>query len=72
MKTFTLPVSDCGCFVAGQIDESIMRSPPGEKPYPRFGVIIWYETPEAAKAAWVAASQAHWPESVAHNQTKGE
>ena len=62
MKTVTLPVSDCGCFVAGKIGPESFNAPPGERAYPEFGVIIWYETKEAAKAACAAAVGAHWPE----------
>jgi len=61
MKTFNLPVSDCGCFVVGAIDGTTvdsMNTP--EKKMPEFGVIVWYETEEAANAAFKAATQAHW------------
>lgn len=60
MKMFELPVSDCGCFVAGLLDDVPKpEMPNGEEP-PRFGVVIWYKTKEASKAACDAAVKAHW------------
>lgn len=65
MKTFELPVSDCGCFVVGFVDEGTVASMNTlEKKMPEFGVIVWYESEEAAKAAFKAAQEAHWPSSV--------
>lgn len=62
MKTFDLPVSDCGCFVVGAIGPESFETSDG-KPYPEFGVIVWYSTEEAAKAAFKAACDAHWPDA---------
>lgn len=59
-REFSLPVSDCGCFVAGEIPA--MSGPDG-KPWPKNGVIIFYENIETMKAAFKAASDAHWPQS---------
>jgi hypothetical protein len=61
-KTFELPVSDCGCFVAGEIGPDCFDPTRlgGNKPYPSFGVIVWYEDKETAKAAFKAATGAHF------------
>lgn len=56
MKKFELPVSDCGDFMAGEIDKSIFDDPTK----PKFGVVIWYESMEAAKLATQAVIAAHW------------
>lgn len=61
-QTFELPVSDCGCFAVGEIGPDTFETG-GGKPYPKFGVIVWYSTKDAARAACIAASQAHWPDS---------
>lgn len=61
MKTFELPVSDCECFYAGLMEglPSMPEIEPG-KELPKFGVVVWYSTPEAARAAAQAATKAHW------------
>lgn len=59
MKQFQLPVSDCGCFVAGEIGPELFSQMDG---LPKYGVIVWYEGVDAVKAATVAASAAHWPD----------
>lgn len=65
MKTFEIPVSDCGCFVVGMIDESTVGSMnTDEKKMPEFGVIVWYESEEAARFAFQAVQKAHWPDPV--------
>lgn len=62
MKTFELPVSDCGCFIVGYLDEGVIASMnTDEKKMPEFGVIVWYKTEEVAKAAFHATQEAHWP-----------
>lgn len=66
-KTVTLPISDCECFIAGEIDNFYppLIDPPtlaqGKAP-PKYGVIIWYENKETAKAAAIAVTSAHWNE----------
>ncbi len=68
MKTFELPVSDCGCFVVGVIDETTVAGMNDlEKKMPEFGVIVWYESKEAAKAAFQAVQRAHWPQDSGHD-----
>jgi hypothetical protein len=63
MKTFTLPVSDCGCFVAGELNESKLSAEIMDQgDPPRYGVVIWYRDKDVAREAVIAASQAHWPE----------
>jgi len=73
MKTFELPVSDCGCFVVGYITDDTVSSMfthrPG--PAPEFGVIVWYKDEEAAKAAFRAAQDAHWTTVSADRATVG-
>jgi len=67
MKTFELPVSDCGCFVAGMIsDDTIrdMREQPEMGVMPEFGVIVWYESEDAARAAFKAVQFAHWQKNA--------
>jgi len=59
LKTFELPVSDCGYFVAGEIGPESFETN-SNQPYPKYGVIVWYETKEAAKAATISAVRAHW------------
>jgi hypothetical protein len=57
MKTFTLPVSDCGCFHAGELAGDIVPVPAnGETP--QFGVVIWYRDKELAETAFIAARDA--------------
>lgn len=58
-KQFELPVSDCRLFVGGEIGPDAFDDN-GNRPYPKFGVIIWYESQELAKAAVKAVVQAHW------------
>jgi hypothetical protein len=65
LKMFSLPVSDCDCFKAGEIGPDSFATPPppaGEvpKPWPKHGVIIWYESEEAMHAAMIACTKAHW------------
>lgn len=69
MKTFSLPASDCGCFIVGAIDRTTIgefadHDANGEE-LPEFGVIVWYKSEEAAKAAFQAVQKAHWPEETA-------
>lgn len=59
MKQFQLPVSDCGCFVVGEIGPEIFSRFEG---VPKYGVVVWYKSLDAVKAASAAASDAHWPE----------
>jgi hypothetical protein len=60
MKTVTLPVSDCGMFLAGDLtDQSLADFAKGDDP-PGYGVIIWYRDKETAKEAFGAAVEAHW------------
>lgn len=60
MKTFELPVSDCGWFVAGDLTDFPQPNPqPGEEP-PKYGVIVWYKDKEAIRVACAAATNAHW------------
>lgn len=58
MQTFTLPVSDCGLFAGGEIGPDVFDTQP--KPVPRYGVIVWYESKELAKAALLALIET-WP-----------
>jgi hypothetical protein len=62
MKTFTLPVSDCGMFVAGEIGPDVFTDDRGMGPVPKHGVIIWYESKEACKEAFANVCGAHWPD----------
>jgi hypothetical protein len=55
MKTVTLPVSDCGCFHAGELGRDIV---PANGETPQFGVVIWYQDKELAKTACIAACDA--------------
>lgn len=64
-STVTLPVSDCGRFVAGRIGPEDMVREGAEGELPPFGVIIWYESEAAAKAAVKAVTEAHWREDGA-------
>lgn len=50
-ETVNLPVSDCGCFTAGIINEGSFVPPFGEKALPMYGVIIWYENRDLAEIA---------------------
>lgn len=67
MKTFTLPASDCGCFVGGFLDDKTISSfrDAHDGNLPKYGVIVWYDGIEAMKAAMSAVSEAHWPDEVA-------
>lgn len=56
-KSFQLPVSDCGCFVAGKISAATFE---GDNNWPEHGVLVFYRTEEAAKEAIQAAVSAHW------------
>ena len=56
MSTFELPVSDCANFIVGKLDKSIFDDPTK----PEFGVVVWYKTEDAAKAAAAAVIKAHW------------
>jgi hypothetical protein len=58
-KTVELPISDCGYFVAGELPDVAAHGLFDTAP-PKYGVIIWYEDKETAKAACIAASKAHW------------
>lgn len=60
MKTFTAPVSDCGHFIAGYIDEKTVASYMEGGEIPKYGIIVFYKTKEAAKAAANAVCDAHW------------
>lgn len=60
MKMFEIPVSDCGIFAAGIINELAKPEMPSGKKPPEFAVVIWYETKECAQAACQAAVKAHW------------
>ena len=61
MKTFEIPVSDCGQFVGGELDDNtIAQYRDTEKPLPKHGIIIWYENSEHARAALQAVMAAHW------------
>ena len=60
--TFQLPVSDCGYFCAGEIGPDSFDTD-GNGPYPKYGVIVWYESKEAAREALVATTQAHWADA---------
>lgn len=60
MKTFEVPISDCGCFIVGEIGPDVFDPPPNGKAYPKFGIIIWYESSEAVGEAAGAACAAHW------------
>lgn len=63
MKTMTMPVSDCGCFVGGVLDDDTISSFRSHEPnLPKFGIVIWYESQEAIQAAMKAVSDAHWPD----------
>lgn len=62
MKTFELPVSKCGQFVGGTInDDTIAQHRDTENPLPEHGIIIWYDDLEDARAALKAVMDAHWP-----------
>lgn len=65
MKTFTLPASDCGCFVGGILDDDTISRfhYDGNGDPPKYGVIIWYKSKDAMKEAMSAVSAAHWPEA---------
>ncbi len=58
MKTFELPISDCQCFVVGEIGPDVFSRI--GKPLPKRGIIIWYEEKEAGVAACKAVAQAHY------------
>lgn len=63
MKTFELPVSKCGQFVGGEIDDNtVAQHRDAENTLPKYGIIIWYEDLEHAKAALQAVMDAHWPQ----------
>lgn len=65
MKTFELPVSKCGQFVGGELDDNTIAQHRGmENPLPKHGIIIWYEDLEDAKAALQAVMDAHWPQEI--------
>lgn len=68
MKTFELPISDCGFFVGGEINAGSFDM--GE-PTPRHGIIIWYEDKETCKAALQAVMNAHW-DTPTHSSTNAE
>lgn len=59
--TFELPVSDVGMFVAGEIGPDSFDTN-GNQPYPKYGVIVWYESKELAKEAVARTAGAHWTE----------
>jgi hypothetical protein len=63
-KTFELPVSDCGCFTAGELPASaaaeLLEAFEDNRAPPKYGVIVWYKDKETAKAACIAATKAHW------------
>lgn len=63
MKTFELPVSDCGHFVGGELTEdTIAQHRDAETDTPKYGVIVWYRGKEHVKAALQAVMDAHWPD----------
>ena len=62
MKMFQLPVSDCDAFVAGVIDGTCFEPDIDGASKPKHGIIIWYRSQEACKAALRAAVDAHWIE----------
>jgi len=65
MKTFTAPVSDCGHFIAGYIDEKSIASYMGGGDIPKYGIVVFYKTKETAKNAVNAVCDAHWQEGAA-------
>lgn len=58
MKTFELPVSDCGCFVAGELGD--LHPPEHDGEIMKYGVVVWYRDRDTARVAAIAATQAHW------------
>lgn len=61
-RTFELPISDCGYFVAGEIGPDSFDTN-GNEPYPPYGVIVFYKTKDAAKAPVEAIVKAHWTDA---------
>lgn len=56
VKTFKLPVSDCGDFVVGQINADTFK----DDTKPEFGIVVWYKSKELAKLAAQSVMSAHW------------
>jgi hypothetical protein len=57
MKTFELPVSDCGMFIAGVINETTFADMDDK---PEHGVVIWYKDVDTMRAAMKALMESHW------------